>query len=189
MIPSPIAFPDLFETPRLHIRAPRPGDGLALNAAIRESYASLHVWMPWALEMPTLTRTEDFVRDAAQRYAQRQDFSVLLWERASGLLVGGSRLHPHDWNVPMFEIGYWVRSSREGQGYITEAVQALTRAAFDILRAQRVVIRCDARNLRSARVAERAGYTLEATLHHDARANDGSLRNTLVYARLADERV
>jgi RimJ/RimL family protein N-acetyltransferase len=38
-------------------------------------------------------------------------------------------------------------------------------------------------------VAERAGYRLEAVLRADDRANDGSLRDTLVYALLRDELV
>ena len=56
-----------------------------------------------------------------------------------------------------------------------------------ILHAQRLIIRCDARNLRSARVAERAGYRLEATLRREMRAPDGSLRDTLQFVRLAGE--
>ena len=96
-------------------------------------------------------------------------------------------MHPRDWSVPSFEIGYWLRSSTVGKGYITEAVEALTQAAFQHLHAERIIIRCDSRNVRSARVAERAGYTLEATLRRDARAPDGSLRDTLQFVRLAGE--
>jgi RimJ/RimL family protein N-acetyltransferase len=56
-----------------------------------------------------------------------------------------------------------------------------------VLKARRIEIRCDARNTRSAAVAERAGYTLEARLHHDTRAPDGSLRDTLVYVKFPSE--
>jgi RimJ/RimL family protein N-acetyltransferase len=135
--------------------------------------------------MPTLQQTVEFTREAAARFRKREDFAILLWDRETEQFVGGSGLHPRDWNVPSFEIGYWVRSSYEGKGYITETVEALTRAAFEHLRAERIIIRCDARNLRSARVAERAGYTLEATMRRDARAPDGSLRDTLQFVRLA----
>ena len=45
-------------------------------------------------------------------------------------------------------------------------------------------VRCDARNVRSQRVAERAGYPLEATLRNHAVAADGKLRDTLIFARL-----
>ncbi len=38
-------------------------------------------------------------------------------------------------DVPMFEIGYWIDSQYSGNGYITEAVNAITQYAFDRYRA------------------------------------------------------
>lgn len=184
---SLIRFPETITTPRLLLRAPRVRDAQALNDAIHESFASLHQWMPWAREMPTMQDTLDYVRESAARYRRREDFPILIWERETEQFAGASGLHPRDWSVPSFEIGYWVRSSFEGKGYITEAVEALTRTALEHLRAERIIIRCDARNVRSARVAERAGYALEATLRRDARAPDGSLRDTLQFVKLAGE--
>ena len=55
--------------------------------------------------------------------------------------------------------------------------------AFETLKASRIEIRCDDRNGRSGRVAERCGYTLEGLLHHNARDNAGELCDTRVYAR------
>jgi len=74
----------------------------------------------------------------------------------------------------------------QGRGFTTEAVRALTEAAFATMAAYRVEIRCDSRNRKSRRVAELAGYQLEAQLRADDRANDGSLRDTVVYAVFRD---
>jgi len=52
--------------------------------------------------------------------------------------------------------------------------------------ANRVEIRCDARNHRSRRVAELAGFRCEAELRADDRANDGTLRDTVVYVMLSE---
>ena len=65
---------------------------------------------------------------------------------------------------------------------VTETVCALTRIGFEMFGANRIEIRCDARNLQSRHVAERAGYTLEATLKNDVVAPDGTLRTTAIYA-------
>jgi RimJ/RimL family protein N-acetyltransferase len=70
---------------------------------------------------------------------------------------------------------------------MTEAVNGLTALAFEKLGAERMEIRCDARNTRSAAVAQRAGYTLEAHLRRDSRAPDGTLRDSLIFARLREE--
>jgi len=56
-----------------------------------------------------------------------------------------------------------------------------------VLGAQRVEIRCDVKNVRSAAVARRAGYTLEGTFHHDARDHYDQLRNTYIFAKTKNE--
>lgn len=185
--PILLDFPDHFETARLLVRAPRPGDGKVVNEAIIESLDHLRPWMPWAHPAPTLADTEIYMRRAAARFILREDLPFLLFRRGDGLFVGSSGLHRIDWSVPRFEIGYWVRRTQEGQGYITEAVEGLTRFAFDRLRGQRVEIRCDARNTRSAAVARRAGYHMDGRLRQDDWATDGTLRDTLVFSLLRGE--
>jgi RimJ/RimL family protein N-acetyltransferase len=187
--PNPILldFPDHFETERLLIRAPRPGDGPVVNAAILESLDHLRPWMPWVHPAPTIADTEAHSRRMAARFILREDLALYLFRRSDGLFVGGSGMHRINWSLPSFEIGYWVRASLEGQGYITEAVVGITRFAFDSLQAQRIEIRCDVRNTRSAAVARRAGYTLDGCLRRDDWATDGTLRDTLVFSRLRGE--
>jgi RimJ/RimL family protein N-acetyltransferase len=185
--PLLLEFPDHLETERLLIRALRPGDGPAINQAIRESLDELRPWMPWAQTAPTVEDTEMHVRRAAAQWLTRENLVLGLFRQPDGVFVGGSGLHRMDWSVPRFEIGYWVRTSLQGQGYITEAVNGITAFAFSVLKAQRIEIRCDVRNTRSAAVAERAGYALEARLHHNTRAPDGSLRDTLIYVRFPTE--
>lgn len=187
MIQRPILFdiPDSFESERLVLRAPRPGDGEALNAAVIESLAELRPWMPWAMQAPTLADSEEYVRRSAVKYAAREDLPLLLWCKATGALVGGSGMHRIDWEVPAVEIGYWVRTSRAGQGYITEAVNAITTFAFDVIGAHRVEIRCDEHNERSAAVARRAGFELEGILRNEARQHLSlELRNTMIFAKV-----
>jgi RimJ/RimL family protein N-acetyltransferase len=107
---------------------------------------------------------------------------VGFFEVTTGRYLGGSGLHSRGWDVPAFEIGYWVRASAEGHGYVAETVKLLTDFAFTSLGAQRVMIRCDARNTRSAAVAERLGFVREAHLRNDARSADGELRDTLIFS-------
>jgi RimJ/RimL family protein N-acetyltransferase len=186
--PILVDVPERLQTPRLVLRSPRPGDGAALNAAVLDSLDALRPWMPWAQTAPTLEASEAVAREAHGKFLLRSDLVFSLWlhdgQGVETRLVGGSGLHRIDWSVPRFEIGYWCRSGHTGQGLVTEAVLALNRLAFDQLQAQRVEIRMDERNTASWRVAERAGFTLEALLRNDARTVDGAVRNTRVYARV-----
>lgn len=185
--PLLLDFPEEFGSERLLIRAPRAGDGAELNAAVCESLPELKPWMPWAQSAPSVEESEEVCRRARVKFLAREDLMLQLRLKESGTVIGGSGLHRMDWNVPKFEIGYWLRTSFCGQGLMTEAVAAIARFAFDELNAQRVEIRCDSRNERSARVALRAGFALEATLRHDSRDVEGALRDTRIYARLRNE--
>ena len=180
-------FPESFETERLLIRSPLPGDGPQMHAAVNESLGELTPWMPWPKEHRTVEDSEASVRRARDRFVAREDLMLLLLLKGTETLVGSSGLHRIDWNVPKFEIGYWCRTRFAGQGYVTEAVRGITAFAFEALGARRLEIRCDSRNLPSARVAERAGFRLEGELRNNELDTGGHLRDTLVYAMIPEE--
>jgi RimJ/RimL family protein N-acetyltransferase len=185
MKPILLDFPDHFETERLLIRCLRPGDGAEINTAVRESWAELRPWMPFAGgEYPTVEESEARVRRSQAAFLQREDLHMLAFLKGTDTLVVSTGLHRIDWEVPRFEIGYWTRTAFAGQGYATETARGLTNFAFNVLGANRVEIRCDANNEPSAAVARRAGYALEATLRREARHHlTKELRDTLVFVR------
>ena len=180
-------FPDHFETERLLIRSAHPGDGQMLYDAVTESVEHLKPWMPWAHHPVTLEAEEAIVRRMHADFLKRDDLPLFIFNKNTGAFIGGSGLHRFDWNVPRFEIGYWVRASQEGKGYITEAVWGITNFAFEKLYAERIEIHMDNRNERSWRVAERLQFKLEGIHRRDARDSDGRLRDTRVYAMIRDE--
>ncbi len=183
---APATVPDVpegFETERLRIRCPQPGDAAGVNAAIVESLERFRPWFPWADHAPILSETEENLARAREKYRDRTDLRLLVF-RKDGEFVASSGLHRIDWSVPRFEIGYWVRAEFEGRGLVTEAVRGIADFALATLGARRVEIRCDPANQRSARVAERCGFTPEARLRHHARDTAGNLRDTLIYTRL-----
>ena len=188
MDPLLIDVPERIETERLVLRSPRRGDGALVNAAIRDSIAELGLWLPWAGVAPTPDESEANCRRQQAKFLLREDFVFFIFERAAdggeGRLVGGTGLHRIDWVLRRFEIGYWRRSGSEGRGIVTEAVQVMTRLAFDTLGARRVEVRMDDSNERSWKVAERAGFTLEALLRFDSTTPTGEPRSTRIYARV-----
>lgn len=176
-------------TPRLLIRPPASGDGPALFAAKAESAAELRPWIPWARAEFGVEESEQSCREAQARFLTREDLRLSLHDRATGEFLGGSGLHGIDWDHRAFEIGYWIRSSRAGRGYVTEAVNAVARYAFGPLRAKRVSIHCNASNLRSRAVAERLGFPLEGILRNDDRVSLPEIicRDHAIYARTSPD--
>lgn len=180
--PVLLDLPDAITTDRLVLRSPVAGDGPAVNAAILETWEVLHGTMPWARERPTVDDTEQHMRQARASYLLRTDLTMLIVRRDGDIVLGSTGLHRMDWAVPRFEIGYWVRRSHEGQGYVTEAATALARFALRTLGAARVEIHTSHRNRRSQRVAERCGFVLEARIRNHGREVNGELRDTMIYS-------
>lgn len=186
---SPILmdFPHSFETERLWIRLPLPGDGDLVYEAIMESLDHLQPWMPWAQKTPTKEKTEENVRKAYCSFLARHDLRFHLFDKETKMFIGSSGLHNIDWSIPKFEIGYWCRKSRIGEGYITESVRGLTVFAFEILKANRVEICCDEKNKQSRKVAERLGYQLEGVFRNYRLTVDGELEDTCIYSMTPEE--
>ena len=187
LTPSHAELPETIESERLILRAPRPGDGRAANEAIVETWDELHRWMPWAREPPTVEQSEEQIRDRRAKFTARTALPMTMWLRDGGRFLGSADLHHMDWTVPRCEVGFWVRSTFQGRGYVTEAVRALTGVAFQILMVERVEIQCSHRNVRSQRVAERCGFALEGRLRNHTREPAGELRDTMVYALMRSD--
>lgn len=184
MNPILLDFPHEFETERLLMRWPLPGDGARVNEALVESRDELKLWMPWAVHLPSVEESEENVRRAHARFLLREDLRLHMFLKTSGRFLGSTGLHRIHWDVGRFEIGYWIRTSASGQGLVTEAVHGIVRWASDHLEARRIEIRCDARNIRSRKVAERCGFHLEAVLLQDEPDVDGLPSDTPIYVKL-----
>lgn len=189
---APITQPILLDIPaeirteRLLLRQPRAGDGPRVYEAVVESLPELRRFiasLPWVGGEQSVENSEIWCRNAEANFAARRDLPYLLWDPVANEVVGGSGLHRTDWHTPKTEVGYWCRSSRVGEGLISEAVQALAALAFETLGVVRLELFTDAENQASRRVAERCGFVLEGVLRNERRAPGGGLRNTCVYAR------
>jgi len=73
-------------------------------------------------------------------------------------------------------IGYWIDRNFANRGFTTQAVEILTRYAFEELKLHRVEINLRPENASSRRVAEKAGYVFEGErpryLHIDGHWRD-----------------
>ncbi|GAC1395236.1 MAG: GNAT family N-acetyltransferase [Chloroflexota bacterium] len=185
--PLLLAAPASLVGPRVVARPYDDGDVDAVYAAVQESLDHLRPWLPWWNTHQIPADTQAFIRRSQGRWTLREEMSMGLFTRGDGAFLGGIGLHPQDWGVPSFEIGYWLRRSAEGHGYMTEAVRLLTTFAFDRWEAQRVFIRCDARNHRSTAVPERLGYIREGCLRRVGRDTSGNLEDMRIYAMIPED--
>lgn len=187
--PSPVLIdvPEQLDGPRVRVRPYRSDDAQALWEAVDESREHLGPWLPWPNKYTSVDDARITIAGSQARWLLREDLMMGVFDIVDGRLLGGSGLHRIDWTVRAFEIGYWLRRSAQGHGYMAEAVQLLTRMAFRTLAANRVEIRMDATNTRSEQIPKRLGFTHEGTLRNNIPNADGQPRDTHVYALIPSD--
>lgn len=102
-------------------------------------------------------------RETVERFAQG-DPSAPGWfqyavERDS-VLIGDVALKLHE-NLMQGELGYTFATQYQGKGYASEAVRGLLDHLFVERGLHKVSAECDVRNVASARLLERVGFTRE----------------------------
>ena len=173
-------------TERLVIRCWSPTDAAALKEAVDASLDHLRPWMPWAHAEPqTLEEKVTLLRRFRGNFDLGEDFIYGIFPADESRVLGGTGLHTRP-GPRAREIGYWIRADAEGQGYVTEAVAALTRVGFELEGLERIVIRVDPENTRSVAVPSRVGYVHEATLRGRIRDAADRPRDTMVFSMFAD---
>jgi RimJ/RimL family protein N-acetyltransferase len=174
------------ETERLVVRCWDPRDASLLKEAIDSSLEHLRPWMPWAHNEPqTLTEKVELLRRFRGQFDLGNDFVYAIFDRDETRVLGGTGLHKR-LDEHAREIGYWIRADSEGRGFVTEAVAALTRVAFELDGLERIEIHCEPLNERSVAVPRRLGYTHEATLRGRVRGGDDRPRDIMVFSLFAD---
>jgi ribosomal-protein-serine acetyltransferase len=157
--PLLIEFPLPIRTERLEMRHVMPGDGALLNAAVVESWEVLSKWMEWATVLPSVEDTEEAMRNLYAQFILRKACSCKIFYRDE--FVGMCGLHTIDWSNESARVGYWVRKSKQKNGFITEATYAFVVYGFKELKLKRIDLLCDDENVASAAVAERLTFKLD----------------------------
>jgi RimJ/RimL family protein N-acetyltransferase len=120
----------------------------------------------------------DYFFAYCERMSPRSYFAIAVGDEAIGGI--GITLH-EDIERVSGELGYWLGEPFWGRGIASEAVAALTDWAFASWPLTRVYAVPFATNGASARVLEKAGYTLEGRMRKSAIKNNQVL-DQLMYA-------
>ena len=186
-------LPARLETDRLIVRPYQAGDGPAYYDVCLRNKEHL---LPYeagnpALDVTTVEDAEILMREFAAAWVARRAFFFGAWKKPNAaMFVAQLYVGVVNWDLPEFEIGYFVDQRHGGQGYVTEGVKAALVFAFDHLGAHRARLTCSDTNTRSFRVAERCGFTREGHLRQtrkDVLLPDGSFSGEYLYGLLREE--
>ena len=174
-------------TARMVLRCWEPADAPLIAAALIESRDHLMPWMPWAANEPVeLSQRVKWLRKFRGEFDLDQDYIYGVFNPDESRVIGGTGLHTRAGEAAR-EIGYWIHVDFTHRGLATELSAALTRVAFEVDQVNRVEIHCDPRNIYSAAVPRKLGYTLEGTLRARTIGSDGLPSDSMVWSLLRDE--
>jgi len=174
--------PAILLTERLLLRKPRDEDGGVLFGSCL-SDPEVSRFLTWPVHR-TVQETQALVQECVARWEQNTQAHwvvTLLDEReASGMV--SLRLEPHA------NLSYFLAQRLWGNGFMTEAIDAVVGWALRQHEIGKVWAFCDCENVRSVRVLERNGFVCEGMKNHYAVFPNMSAasRDCVVYGKGAE---
>ncbi len=147
----------------IKIRQYQDSDAPELYAAVRETLVELAAFMPWADEQYSLSDAAAWITTTQNGHADGSmyDFAIV---SGDGRYLGGCGLNQISRFNAVANLGYWVRASAMGRGVAVKAVKLLSDWALRNTDLNRLEIVAAVKNVRSQRVAEKAGAQRDGVL-------------------------
>ncbi|CAN1505116.1 RimL Acetyltransferases, including N-acetylases of ribosomal proteins [Paracoccaceae bacterium] len=177
------------ETERLTLRLPDHGDWRQWSALRDASAEFLSKWEPvWARDHLSRRAFTNRVYWAQRAEAQGIALPMLLIRREDQALLGALTLdNIRRGPAQTATFGYWIGEAFARQGYMREAILALTHHAFNRLDLSRIEAACLPENVPSRGVLEKCGFKYEGVAQSYLQIN-GRWRNHVLYANLRGDR-
>jgi ribosomal-protein-serine acetyltransferase len=146
------------------LRSFQSGDAEPFYAAARESLGELIPWMTWAHPAYSEHDVTEYIRIVRDSWEAGTFFAFAITDAHNGTMLGAASLsHIH----PVYHfcnLGYWIRTSRRGNGLAGRAARLAAGFGFEQLGLIRVEVLVSVGNAASLKVAEKSGAQREGIL-------------------------
>ena len=177
------------ETERLTLRLPTHSDYVAWMSLRQSSKEFLTPWEPtWAEDHLTRKSFTNRVHWAQRSVTTGNGAPLFMIRREDQALVGAITLD----NIvrgpsQSGTLGYWIGQSHARQGYMKEAIVAVTHYAFNTMDLSRIQAGCLPENTASRGALEKTGFKYEGVAQSYLQI-DGRWRNHVIYSCLRSDR-
>jgi RimJ/RimL family protein N-acetyltransferase len=146
------------------LRPPHTDDIPALVEAVRESLPELYPWLDWATETYDETSARRWLEFTQLYWEHSTGFQFAITDAATGQYLGNCGVDGINTKYRFCNLGYWVRTSRAGQGIASRAARLAAKFAFETAGLIRAEIVIATGNIASQRAAQKAGAHYEGIL-------------------------
>ena len=147
----------VIDTERLRLRPMNPGD----VASLREWTADRSIYTYWGKGPAKSDKDPSLMFEKQEK--PTKSFHLGIEERSSGKVIGDIWVYLIE-NDRMATVAIRISPSRQGRGYATEALSAMTGFCFANTELKRLQAEVDTGNIASKRMLEKCGYTREGLI-------------------------
>jgi ribosomal-protein-serine acetyltransferase len=167
-------IPIRLDTERLIVRKCVEGDGRELYLLLERNgnREFLRENVEDVSSIKTEEEAEIKVRKHSAEWFARDRFVMGIWLKSEDKYVGQIWIEPKKWEVPSFEIGWFLGQGYQGRGIATEAVRRSLEFIFNDLNAHKVIVITRDTNSRSCKLAKRLEVRREDHLRESGIEND-----------------
>ncbi|NKC15173.1 MAG: GNAT family N-acetyltransferase [Gammaproteobacteria bacterium] len=169
----------------IRIRPYQRNDADGLYEAVRESIKEVSPWLPWCHMDYSINDAKWWVARQVRMFATGTEYQFVI-KGGDGAFLGGCGLNQINTEHQFANLGYWMRTSAQGQGHATAAVTQLTQWAFANTSLRRLEIIAAAGNKASAKVAAKSGAEYEGILRQRLNIRD-EWHDVKLYALIAPD--
>lgn len=184
-------IPLILETTRLIIRKYEKGDGTELFQLLERNnnreYLKEHI--DEAINVKTEEDAEIRIQELSTDWIKGKRFVMGIWLKSSGDYIGQVWIEPNKWEVPSFELGWFLERSYQGQGIATEAAKAAIQFLFGHLKAHKIIVITRDDNYKSYKLAERLGFIKEGHFREHIIKKNGTRIGLLYYGMLKNDKI
>ena len=143
---------------------PEIDDVIPCHEAVQETVNDLSQWMWWYHSDYSIDDTRKWIASRPEAWEKGTEYGYAIKDSKNDSFIGVCGVNNINWIDKYGNLGYWVRTSRSGQGIATAVTLLLAKFAFNELALNRVEIVVAINNKASIRVAEKTGALREGSL-------------------------
>lgn len=188
MDPLLLEIPEELDCERILLRKYRKGDGTGFLEIFERNNnrEALRDSVDEAKNVKNEDDAEVRIRQMMVDWEARKRFVMTIWLKEFRTQIGQIWIEANRWDVPSFELGWFLDAGYWGLGYATEAAKRAMMFIFEDLNAHKIVVITRDYNEKSYRLAERLGFVKEGHFR-EGRIDDGKRYGLLFYGMLRNE--
>lgn len=142
-------------------------------------------YMPWA-NIEKAESEFEFLQSAEKGWKRQEKATYGIFLQPNNDFIGVCTFFEIKWGNESGEIGYWLNPNYAKQGFMTEAVNAVSEEFFNA-GFKRIIIKANPENIASCKVAEKCGFAREGIMRsYDFLPTINKREDVILYAKIKE---